>query len=42
MMAVFRFQRRCKSALKAESDEDVGAVWRSSRACLSQVSVGVG
>jgi len=42
MMAVFRFQRRCKSKLKAESDEDVGAVWRSSRACLSRASVGVG
>lgn len=39
MMAVFRFQRRCKSKLKAESDEDVGAVWRSSRACLSRASV---
>lgn len=42
IMAVFRFQRRCKSKLKTESDEDVGADRRSSCACLSRVSAGVG
>lgn len=34
MMAVFRFQQRCKSLLKTGSDEDVDADRRSSRACL--------
>lgn len=34
MMAVFRFQQRCKSLLKTGSDEDVDADGRSSRACL--------
>ncbi len=42
MMAVFRFQQRCKSALKTGSDEDVDANRRSSRACLSRASAGVG
>lgn len=31
MMAVFRFQRRCRSALKTESDEDVAPIGNISR-----------
>lgn len=31
MMAVFRFQRRCRSALRAESDEDVAPIGNISR-----------
>ena len=42
MMAVFRFQQRCKSMPKTESDEDVGADRRSSCARLSQASMAVG
>ncbi len=30
-MAVFRFQRRCRSALRAESDEDVAPIGNISR-----------
>lgn len=39
MMAVFRFRRRCRSTLKAESDEDVTLVG-STHACLSRARAG--
>lgn len=38
-MAVFRFQRRCKSTLGAESDEDVALI-SSTHACLSRARAG--
>ena len=39
MMAVFRFQRRCRSTLKAESGEDVTLIGRT-HACLSRARAG--
>lgn len=39
MMAVFRFRRRCRSTLKAESDEDVALIG-STHACLSRARTG--
>ena len=38
-MAVFRFQRRCRSTLRAESDEDVALIG-STHACLSRARAG--
>lgn len=38
-MAVFRFQRRCRSTLRAESDEDVALIG-STHACLSRAGAG--
>jgi hypothetical protein len=42
MMAVFRFQQRCKSLLKTGSDEDVDADRRSLELAFSRASAGVG
>ncbi len=39
MMAVFRFQRRCRSTLRAESDEDAALIG-STHACLSRARPG--
>jgi hypothetical protein len=42
MMAVFRFQQRCKSLLKTGSDEDVDADGDPLELAFSRASAGVG